>query len=198
MSKKKPDKSKSADGTGKHLSLEELIYQIKNELTEAQKAHEGEPAFFELERVELEVKVGTSTSGGGKLGFKFFVVDVSDVGATIASESVHTVKLAFQPVKPKRTPPGVPAAGNTVLKRKFDASKQTSLMSDGFVYVGEYTIPSVGPGTRYLKAPTTGDRWMSIIEELSKTDSGRSLMQSMLSDQPTVSGINFDDLLSDV
>ncbi len=75
------------------LSLEEFIYQVKRELLEAQKQHEGEQAYLELQRVELEVSVAASRTGSGKVN-----IYVAELGAEVAKELTHVVKLAFDVV----------------------------------------------------------------------------------------------------
>jgi aspartate-semialdehyde dehydrogenase len=72
------------------LSLEEFIYQVKHELLEAQKKHEGEHAYFELQRVEFEVSVAVNRAGSGKVN-----IYVAELGADVAKELTHVVKLAF-------------------------------------------------------------------------------------------------------
>jgi hypothetical protein len=72
------------------LSLEEFIYQVKRELLEAQEKHEGELAFLELQKVELEVSLVVSKKANGKVS-----VYVAEIGSDISTEQVQRVKLAF-------------------------------------------------------------------------------------------------------
>ncbi len=72
------------------LSLEEFIYQVKRELLEAQEKHEGEQAFLELQKVELEVSLVVSKKANGKVS-----VYVAEVGTDISTEQVQRVRLAF-------------------------------------------------------------------------------------------------------
>ena len=72
------------------LSLEEFIYQVKRELLEAQEKHEGELAFMELQKVELEVSLVVSKKANGKVS-----VYVAEIGSDISTEQVQRVKLAF-------------------------------------------------------------------------------------------------------
>ena|ERR1041384_307176 len=72
------------------LSLEEFIYQVKQELLDAQKKHEGEFAYFELQRVELEVTLAVNRTGKGKVN-----IYVAELGADVAKELTHVVKLSF-------------------------------------------------------------------------------------------------------
>ncbi len=75
------------------LSLEEFIYQVKRELLEAQKQHEGEQAYLKLQRVELEVSIAANRTGSGKVN-----IYVAELGAEVAKELTHVVKLAFDVV----------------------------------------------------------------------------------------------------
>jgi Trypsin-co-occurring domain 2 len=72
------------------LSLEEFIYQVKRELLEAQGKHEGEQAFLELQKVELEVSLVVSKKANGKVS-----VYVAEIGSDISTEQVQRVRLAF-------------------------------------------------------------------------------------------------------
>ena len=72
------------------LSLEEFIYQVKRELLEAQEKHEGELAFLELGKVELEVSLVVSKKANGKVS-----VYVAEIGSDISREQVQRVKLTF-------------------------------------------------------------------------------------------------------
>jgi hypothetical protein len=73
------------------LSLEEFIYQVKHELLAAQKKHEGEFAYFELQKVEFEVSVAVNRTGSGKVN-----IYVAELGADVAKELTHVVKLTFE------------------------------------------------------------------------------------------------------
>ena len=77
--------------TNKKLRLEQLIYQVKNELLEAKRAHKGEDGLFELTSVEMEVKIATKLSGKAKVDV--WVLSLGEVGGD--RESTHTVKLSF-------------------------------------------------------------------------------------------------------
>jgi Trypsin-co-occurring domain 2 len=97
------DMTTNADAKNR-LSLKEFIYQIKAELLAAQAAHAGEPAYFDLESVDLEVKVTTTFSGDGKLKLDFWVVNLGEVGGSVSRENVHTVKLSFRIPKSQTVP----------------------------------------------------------------------------------------------
>ena len=72
------------------LSLEEFIYQVKRELLDAQGKHQGELAFLELQKVEIEVSLVVSKKANGKVS-----VYVAEVGSDVSKEQVQRVRLAF-------------------------------------------------------------------------------------------------------
>jgi hypothetical protein len=77
------------------LNLVEFIFQVKKELLEGQKKYEGEPGYFRLRDVELEVSVTASYSGRDTLNLQ-----VVQIGSGAAKEHAHTVKLIFDLVPP--------------------------------------------------------------------------------------------------
>lgn len=79
----------------RNLNLEEFVYQVKKELLEAQEKHKGEPGYFSLRDVELELSVAAKYSGEGKLSLQ-----VVQIGSEVAGEHVHKVKLTFDLVGP--------------------------------------------------------------------------------------------------
>lgn len=91
---------KSQFGPVQRIRLDDFIYEIKRQLLEAQQKHCGEPAFFDLQNVELEVKVTTSYSAEAKGKLEFWVVSLGEVGAKTTQDSTHTVKLTFQVQSP--------------------------------------------------------------------------------------------------
>jgi Trypsin-co-occurring domain 2 len=72
------------------LSLERFIYTVKKELLEAQERHEGEPAYFSLDKVELEVNVTTKLEGDGTIN-----VAVAQLGSRLSKEKTHVAWLSF-------------------------------------------------------------------------------------------------------
>jgi hypothetical protein len=84
-----------------HLKLEEFVYQVKQELLEAQEKHKGERGFLELQSVDLEVKVTTSYSAEGKAKLEFWVVNLGEAGGKYGRDDVHTVKLSFRVAAPR-------------------------------------------------------------------------------------------------
>ena len=72
------------------LKLEEFIYQVKRELLDAQEKHEGEPAYLELQTVELEVSLVVNKTANGKVS-----VYVAEIGSDVSKEHVQRVRMAF-------------------------------------------------------------------------------------------------------
>lgn len=72
------------------LKLEEFIYQVKRELLDAQEKHEGEPAYLELQTVELEVSLLVNKTANGKVS-----VYVAEIGSDVSKEQVQRVRMAF-------------------------------------------------------------------------------------------------------
>jgi hypothetical protein len=72
------------------LRLEEFIYQVKQELLDAQTKHNEEEAYLELQKVELEVSLVVSKKANGKVS-----VYVAELGSDISQEQVQKVTLAF-------------------------------------------------------------------------------------------------------
>ncbi len=81
--------------TGK-IPLSEMIESLRSELLEAVAAGETSPLKFEIEDVELELKVVVRREAEGRAGIKFWVVDAGGKGK-IGDESVQTFRLKLKP-----------------------------------------------------------------------------------------------------
>lgn len=137
----------------KHLKLEEFIYRVKKELLDAQEKHKGELSFFELDNVEIEVKVATTYSGGAKGKFEFFVLNLGEVGGNIERENVHTVKLTFRVAKPQpKTKPTTKATPqqtmpeNPVILGKYIFKNEKS----GYTPSCDFEMPQVKPNKPFF------------------------------------------------
>ena len=73
------------------LKLEDFIYTVKKELLDAQAKHEGEPAYFQLQKVELEANLTTSLEGEGVVK-----IAVVELGSRVKKENTHSVTLNIQ------------------------------------------------------------------------------------------------------
>ncbi len=100
------------------LSLEEFIYQVKQELLEAQNKHEGEFAYFNLQNVEIEVSVAVNREGSGKVN-----IYVAELGADVARELTHTVKLSFNIVTSESEETGMGSKKSEKKEKKGETSR---------------------------------------------------------------------------
>src|SRR3970040_1260327 len=85
------------------MSLESFIYTVKKELLDAQERHSGELAYFDLEKVDLEVNLTTTFQGDGTVS-----IAVAQLGSKVSRENTHSVRLSFRissveasPVRPR-------------------------------------------------------------------------------------------------
>lgn len=83
------------------LDLKTVVSKLRAELQEAVKAGEGEAIRFELDEIDLELKVAASKEVGPHGTIKFTVLGIGgEVGGGVkwAAEQVQTVKLKMRPV----------------------------------------------------------------------------------------------------
>jgi hypothetical protein len=86
-----------ADGDVIKVPLGEMIETLRQELQGAQARGEGQSVAFEIDKVELELKIVVSrkTKGEGKIAF--WVLSAGG-GLERAGETSHTFKLSLSPV----------------------------------------------------------------------------------------------------
>jgi hypothetical protein len=94
------------------IPLAEAIGDLRAELLKALQEGAGQDLQFRLKPIELELKLGVTSSGGGNAGVKFWVVELGAKG-TYESSTTHTLKLTLEPVGPnggevKITSAGIP------------------------------------------------------------------------------------------
>jgi hypothetical protein len=82
------------------IGLQDLIYQVKNELlalNPAQKARDPYPLFF-IDKVELEIAVKVTRSRDG--GIQLTVLDFAEIsaGRSVDRERGHVVKVSLSPL----------------------------------------------------------------------------------------------------
>lgn len=86
-------------GDGKHaVGLAEMISSLRMELEKAQQLGDDSKIKFEVEQVDLELKVNVekASEGGGKAGVKFWVVNAELAGKGTGKEvTTHTIKLSL-------------------------------------------------------------------------------------------------------
>jgi hypothetical protein len=81
---------------GKNIPLSEMIQTLRTELQVALSAGAGQSVHFEVEKVDLELKVAVKRVGKAKGGVKFWVISI---GGEVGGESnmTHTFKIALAP-----------------------------------------------------------------------------------------------------
>lgn len=72
------------------LKLGDFIYQVKDELLRAQKERQGEEGYLELHDVELEVTIGATYGGDGRIN-----IQVLQLGSKLERVYTHKVKLTL-------------------------------------------------------------------------------------------------------
>ena len=75
----------------KTIPLVKFIESVKAELLSYQKQHEGEPALFSLEEVELEAHVGTTIGADGTVS-----VFAVQFGSKAEQTQTHKVRMKFK------------------------------------------------------------------------------------------------------
>ncbi len=78
------------------LKLAEAVAALRQELTSAMRAGEGERVRFELGTVEMEFGLELAKERGAEAGVKFWVVTLGGKGST-TSGSTHRVTLQLTP-----------------------------------------------------------------------------------------------------
>ncbi len=79
------------------VSLTDLIYQLRGDLSRAAWQGEGKDPKFVVGPVELELSVMVDASRGGGAKAALWVLDVSAEGKRSA-QTIHRIKLTLQPV----------------------------------------------------------------------------------------------------
>ena len=82
------------------IPLAEMIETLREELQIAKERGKGRSVAFEIEKVELELKVAVSRKTKAEGGVAFWVVKA---GAAVegTNDTIHTFKLTLSPVSPK-------------------------------------------------------------------------------------------------
>ena len=83
------------------IYLSELVAELRNELLEAQKEGVGKELRFQVEEVEIELKVGVTKDVKGKTGVKFWVYNAELEGGA-KQQDLQRVLLKFKPAGPQR------------------------------------------------------------------------------------------------
>ncbi len=79
------------------IGLGDVIRALRAELESAIQEGEGRAVRFDASSVDLEFQVGVTRTGEGKVGIRFWVVELGGT-ASYAAESIQTVRLSLVPV----------------------------------------------------------------------------------------------------
>jgi hypothetical protein len=90
-----PELSPSVDES--NIGLAEMIENLRTELESSVKSGKGRAVAFDVDKVELELKVSISRKKGGEVGIAFWVVKA---GGNLegAQDNSHTFNLTLLPV----------------------------------------------------------------------------------------------------
>jgi hypothetical protein len=80
-----------------NIGLAEMIESLRSELETSLESGKDKPIAFEVEKVEIELKVAISRSAKGGGGVAFWVVK-ADANVEAGREATHTFKLVLTPV----------------------------------------------------------------------------------------------------
>lgn len=94
------------------IPLAQTIEDLRSELLKALKEGESQPLHFRLKPIELELQLAITTSGGGKGGVKFWVVELG-ANAEIKRQATHKLKLVLEPAGPNGEPFEISSLGAT-------------------------------------------------------------------------------------
>lgn len=81
------------------IPLAKIVDELRAELITLRDSAEGKGFKFNLDEVEVELKVGVTYEGGGKIAFKCWIYE-AEGGASVNRETVQTVKLKLSPTEP--------------------------------------------------------------------------------------------------
>lgn len=86
-----------ASSEGPDISLAEMIESLRHELQSSVESGKGQAVAFDVEKVELEIKVAVTRKAKGEGGVAFWVVKA---GANLEArrDTTHTFKLTLAPV----------------------------------------------------------------------------------------------------
>ena len=89
--------SEQDDNSGTKIPLAETLQTLRRELQLAQLQSVGEGILFQMDKIELELKIVISRKTKGEGGIQFYVVKAGGEYER-AGETTHTVKLTLNPV----------------------------------------------------------------------------------------------------
>jgi hypothetical protein len=83
---------------GAQIGLAEMIESLRAELHASIESGKGSLVAFEVDKVELELKIAVSRKAKGEAGVAFWVVKAG-AGAEAGRDTTHTFKLSLSPVR---------------------------------------------------------------------------------------------------
>ncbi len=83
-------------GSSTGVPLAEMIQTLRRELDEARADGAGSHITFDIEKIELELKVAVSRKKKGDAGIAFWVINMGG-GAEAGLDTAHTFKLTLLP-----------------------------------------------------------------------------------------------------
>jgi len=90
-----PDSTASTDGS--NIGLAEMIQCLRRELQASLEAGKNETVAFDVDKVELELKIAVSRKAKAEGGVAFWVVKAG-ASAEAGCDTTHTFKLTLSPV----------------------------------------------------------------------------------------------------
>lgn len=87
----------TAVSEGSEIGLAEMIESLRRELQLSLKEGKNQAVAFDVEKVELELKVFVSRKATGEGGIAFWVLKAGAKGETVRDQT-HTFKLTLAPV----------------------------------------------------------------------------------------------------
>ena len=112
------------------IELSDLLRTVRLQISDAMKEADGRSLQFELEKVELELKVEVQKKGTASTDIKFLVVSLGAKGEYTSSTS-HTFKFTMKPIN-NNPPPVNPPISDVV---NTSTNTNTSTTSTGRVLI---------------------------------------------------------------
>ncbi|MCO6459719.1 MAG: hypothetical protein J5I93_30880 [Pirellulaceae bacterium] len=116
-------KQKSGTPETSRIPLRDVANQLREEIDNLRRESENQQLRFLVDEAEVELQVGLTFDGGGKIGFNCWLYSV-EAGANIERATVQTIRLKLKPRASDSSP--TPAA---------DKGKSKPLASSGDVLI---------------------------------------------------------------
>lgn len=96
------------------IELSDLLRTVRLQISDAMQEADGRSLQFELEKVELELKVEVAKKGTASTDIKFWVVSLGAKGEYTSSTS-HTFKFTMKPINNNLPPNNKPNNANDII-----------------------------------------------------------------------------------